>query len=731
MKLSPMVLAGFGLVIAFSSVLLATFVALSVPDLGFNATPHNDAIRVTSVDSWASDSGVKKGDIVIGIRSPLGDADLHPGLFEFARGPDKAARWLESEHIRNILTAREITLIRQDQPSITYEIQPNHRLSDLPLNYWSRCVYGIIAFIVGFSVWIWRPVAILNVLGMAAGFGLLLLWVPSAALMSGIAMHFPTPDYARLVMTLQSLGILIFAASFVCIPFYFPKEAPKAGYATGSIAILLLVYTLSMFFFNTPRNTLSEFFLIEPKDIYFLVIPLMLFGTYGYVIQVYRYWQEPVARAQQLWFLFAATVGPTAWLLLYLLPLRYGNGSLLPVDYAPLTILASYVMTMVGIWRHPSIKFEKHISTIYQWWITSILFLGIDLAFIYFAAFSPESALLLTLALMLWVYLPFRQWLVDRFNNRDRTGYRLSMNEAVTDLVEAMLSQQSPQTAWRNALVRGFSPVDLRPSDDGPTSIRGRGQLLHVTANDYSPSILLDSPEGGRRLFSDDDVQAIDSLQNLLYQLARRRDTFQAGQVIERQRISRDLHDQIGGKLLSIIYSAEDKRSRELARETMDQLREMLRALKKEPVPISNLEAEIKQLGEDVCSSQKIKFQWSSQLADGAALITTIQYLNLLNITRELLTNTVRHASADTIEIDLGQDLHSLFLRFRDSGIGFDRGNISLGNGVRNVESRVQEINGSISWEIDGQTLIEILVPHATDGLTPQQLKSEADYGQA
>ncbi|MBO6564348.1 MAG: hypothetical protein JJ956_06370 [Pseudomonadales bacterium] len=716
MKLSPILLAGLGFVLALAVLALTLLASISSANLGFKAEAENDVIVISEVLPWLQEKGVAAGDIVTGVRSKNGYAEFFPRHLRLGLGNDRQNLWQEVKQIREILSAREVILIRESANPVTYEVADGHNILELPANFWVRCAFGLLAFFVGLSLWIWRPMTTLNMLGMAAGTGLMLAWLPSAPLLSGIPMHFPPVEFAKIATSLQSGGILLFAASFVCIPLYFPRRLPYAGFFAQVVCILAVAYMLFHFALNPTGDSWLDVLLLEPRDIFLPVVPMLLVICGGIAIQSYRNWAEPVARAQQLWFIFAATAGPTIWLLLYLLPSRYGDGPIIPISYAPVTILTSYVMTMVGIWRHPALNFERHIETIYQWWLTSILFLVIDLVLIYYVAFSPEKALLATLVILLWAYLPIRQWLVDKVNHRNRSSYRLSINKVITDLVEASFSQAPVEIAWQKAIYEAFRPVNIVNGDHGPTEIRDRGRLLHVAESDFSTALVLDSADRGRRLFNEDDVSVVVSLRNLLDQLIERGGSFQAGQLIERQRISRDLHDQIGGKILSIIYSAKDTRSRELAQETMDQLREVLRALKKEPVPVSNLEAEIKQLAEDVCRSHQLTLRWTSKLTDGAALITTTHYLNLLNIIRELLTNTVRHAGAQSIDIELSQDIRSLYLRFRDDGSGFDWHTISPGNGLRNIESRIQEINGSISWGTTNQTLIEILILLTRDG---------------
>jgi len=65
-------------------------------------------------------------------------------------------------------------------------------------------------------------------------------------------------------------------------------------------------------------------------------------------------------------------------------------------------------------------------------------------------------------------------------------------------------------------------------------------------------------------------------------------------------------------------------------------------------------------------------------------------------VVQEALTNCIRHAHADRIDVSVGRDGAQLDLSISDNGIGFDpdeRG----GFGLRGIEERVRELNGTMS----------------------------------
>ena len=67
----------------------------------------------------------------------------------------------------------------------------------------------------------------------------------------------------------------------------------------------------------------------------------------------------------------------------------------------------------------------------------------------------------------------------------------------------------------------------------------------------------------------------------------------------------------------------------------------------------------------------------------------------LLRCTQEILTNTIRHARAETLWLRFAREADgSLTLRSRDDGIGVDA--VAAGNGLSGMRERIKEFGGSL-----------------------------------
>lgn len=100
--------------------------------------------------------------------------------------------------------------------------------------------------------------------------------------------------------------------------------------------------------------------------------------------------------------------------------------------------------------------------------------------------------------------------------------------------------------------------------------------------------------------------------------------------------------------------------------------------------------------------------------SDADKSLTQSQVLNLLNIARESLSNSIRHSGASQVQIQLFLLDDTFHMRISDNGSGFcylpDK---VQGHGLINIENRAQELNGS--WELKSNpnqgTSITISVP--------------------
>ncbi|MFC4870425.1 sensor histidine kinase [Negadavirga shengliensis] len=84
--------------------------------------------------------------------------------------------------------------------------------------------------------------------------------------------------------------------------------------------------------------------------------------------------------------------------------------------------------------------------------------------------------------------------------------------------------------------------------------------------------------------------------------------------------------------------------------------------------------------------------------------------LVLIRVVQECLNNAIKHASPNIIAISLEQDESYMILTIKDDGIGFDTSVKTTGLGLRNLESRLQAIEGGLEMSSELQKGTEIKI---------------------
>jgi len=70
---------------------------------------------------------------------------------------------------------------------------------------------------------------------------------------------------------------------------------------------------------------------------------------------------------------------------------------------------------------------------------------------------------------------------------------------------------------------------------------------------------------------------------------------------------------------------------------------------------------------------------------------------NLSQIIRELVSNIIRHANADSVSCQIQQSANGWQFILCDNGQGLPMQHCD-GNGMNNLKQRISELNGDIAW---------------------------------
>ena len=185
-----------------------------------------------------------------------------------------------------------------------------------------------------------------------------------------------------------------------------------------------------------------------------------------------------------------------------------------------------------------------------------------------------------------------------------------------------------------------------------------------------------------------------------------------------RDRIARDLHDDIGSTLGSInFYSEALKRKLEntsdglvqevaekigsSSREMVDQMSDIVWSVDPKHDKADALITRLQAFAGDLLATRNIALHFSADPALKDRKLTAEQRRNLFLIGKETLYNALKYADARTVRISFRGDNRTFTMELQDDGRGFDPGNTDSynGHGLPNMRNRAAAIDAQFILE--------------------------------
>lgn len=180
----------------------------------------------------------------------------------------------------------------------------------------------------------------------------------------------------------------------------------------------------------------------------------------------------------------------------------------------------------------------------------------------------------------------------------------------------------------------------------------------------------------------------------------------------QRQKITADLHDDIGASLSSLqlnsniaaklidsdkerartVLSKIEKQSRTLA----ERIGDIIWSLKSDKEQLMTLSSRIKNFANEILGDTDIVYQISIDESLNEEIKDFTNRKNLVLVAKEAINNAAKYSQASEINISLQKVKDMLVLKIVDNGKGFDEAYIK-GNGLENMRKRIQELNGNFS----------------------------------
>ena len=195
----------------------------------------------------------------------------------------------------------------------------------------------------------------------------------------------------------------------------------------------------------------------------------------------------------------------------------------------------------------------------------------------------------------------------------------------------------------------------------------------------------------------------------------------------QRLAISRDLHDNIGAQLTFIISSVENlkfgfpmmetsiknhlTKISDFTKTTIVELRDTIWAMNANEFTFDDLSSRIYNFIEKAQSvKENTAFKFSVDESLKNSKFSSLEGVNLYRTIQEAVNNAIKYADATKVSVKVKPNENGIIIKISDNGKGFDLDTIDLGNGIINMQKRIEEIGGvfKIKSELTKGTQITI-----------------------
>jgi len=658
------------------------WVASLAPHLNQSIAPGSQLLRIASVSGATLDLDVT-------------DLIEEPDFFDTY--PEMAKFFARQSMLASLLRDGPVTLFWRDSFGKNGQtaMMPGARpLTSLPGTFWFQMVVGFAALLLAAWVFLLRPTYWSTRLFALTGLTFSVA-TTSAAIYSSRELALPG-DVFRILSSVNHGGAILFGCALAGLFLMYPKPFVRPRTLLWLPLVFSIWWLADALRWAPDQNWGSR-----------LPISLELLMSIAFGLMQWRSSRhQPLDRAALRWFALSSLVGASLFILTMYLPSMLGWFSPLPQAYAFAFFLIMYLGIALGLGRYRLFDLDEWAYRIWLWLIGAVLVILMDVALLYLGL-DHSMSLGGTLLLCGILYFPFRQWLWRRLVKRREANIEQLLPEI--SKITFIVDSAEQEAAWSALLRQLFSPLDLKPSQSEVKSgeVLEDGLVLQVPrCGDISAQTLKYAGHGAR-LFSSRDAQFATALCHLMEGMMSGRNHYELGVAQERLRIGRDLHDNIGARLLKLIHQLRGSPSADVARDAMKDLRTAIGALDAHPVPLPDALADWRAEAEGRCETARCQLVWNQADDIPVFKLTPRTKASLESVVRELLTNALKHAAPDCIDVRTHIDPSSglLSLSVTNRVAAADPMTWKEGYGLRNMRSRMEELGGTLNIDRDAESV--------------------------
>lgn len=686
---------------------MAVSVALQMPELGLKLSPGpNETVLVKASNVDGIPAGVRlisiagqgRETIALKAEDVMEEPDMLPTysrLHEFLSRQDAIAEAIKG-------SAVELQWQDQGNPTPrTVTITPLERsLSDLPVLFWFQITVSVAGCLIACWVWVLRPkdwgARMFGITGLAFP-----LFVMPAAIYSSRELALPGNLFLWLSQ-MNYFGTAQFGTALGCIFMLHPKPLVHPRHLIWPFLIFNIWW-------------LTDFLRLAPSPYWgrhAAVLAMLLQAVTLATLQWRQNRGNALALASLRWLTLSLLVGSGLFILLIIATAVLGWMPPLPQGYAFGFFLLIYVGIALGLRRYRLFDLDEWAWRMLVWIGGALAVVGIDALLIVLLDWSSGLALGASLWICGAIYFPARQWLWQRFAHRPA----LQVQELMPDVVRIAFQPSRPtqETLWEDLLSRIHDPMHLESSnyEGRQAKLTDDGLTLEVPACGGMAARRLRYASRGQRLFSSKDASFLTALCQLMDQAQTSRDAYERGASEERRRIARDMHDDVGARLLMLIHRAGSQELAELARSAMHDLRTALQVMDAHDVPMADALADWRAEASARCEAAQVDLLWTAKLSLDNELppLVSRQKAVIERALREGLTNALRHAHPTQVKITISLHANVLRIVLQNDGSVGDPSRWVEGRGLQGMRQRLQTWAGTVHTNLPVPGWAELII---------------------
>lgn len=197
----------------------------------------------------------------------------------------------------------------------------------------------------------------------------------------------------------------------------------------------------------------------------------------------------------------------------------------------------------------------------------------------------------------------------------------------------------------------------------------------------------------------------------------------------ERVQIAMDLHDEIGALVTVLkinILNAQNRLNEpdrlfglladtsQVIEKTADTIRNISNRISPPTLVKMGIDATLDELVRTINTTGKMTINYQSNLS-GVRFRLEAE-LNIYRIIKETINNILKHSHSEKLDIEIKRSNENIKITFNYTGLGLNNAQVEhllrqeKGNGLKSIQSRINNLRASIRYEVDKKGKAEILI---------------------